>query len=166
MPQQQDKKLTPSDLDPIMEMHKDLKQTLQSGMNGLQVEMQTLNVTQAGLARDVEYIKEAQGKQEGEIDRIRRTQLSCPSSTGFVGTMKRIGRLERFRDRALEAGVLKQTPIPAIVSNTSSELTERRAMGLVVTNPKFLNKALRISMTLLLGAAVGGALLALALFLN
>jgi hypothetical protein len=165
---QREKTLTPSDLDPIVAMHADLRNTIEKGLRDLQVEMRELNLTQAGLAKDIEHIKESQDKNEKELNVIRSTQLGCPASTGYVGTMKRMSRLEKFKDQALDAGVLKsnlatpQQPLPAVQVPQSS-ITSVNTM---LSNPKILDRVFRASVILLLGAAVGGALLALAFFVG
>jgi hypothetical protein len=166
MPQRDDKKLTPSDLSPIMAMHSDLKDTFQRGMGTLEGEMKELNLTQAGLAKDVEYIKKSQAAYERELREVKSAQLSCKAATGYVGTQKRIGRLERFRDQALQAGVLsgEGTPphsLPAVQVNQSAHNTETKDSGR--GEPRLTDKFIRVSLTLLLGAALGGALLAAAM---
>lgn len=169
MTSREDKKLTPSDLDPIMAMHSDLKETLQRGMDGLQNEMKSINLTQVGLAKDIDHIKKSQEKYDEELAEIRRAQLSCPASTGFVGTSKRLSRLERFRDQALSSGIMKAsntaTPLSVPALQISQSANNTTPVSEVSKGyPTISDRFIRVSLTLLFGAALGGAILAAFLF--
>lgn len=159
---------TPSDLTPIMAMHADLKETIHHGLASLRSEIKALNLTHIGLAKDIEYIKDSLDKHEHEISRIREVQLACPSATNFQGTLNRINRLENFSESILQSGILSpqfKTPsnsLPAVqVTQTSGNTTAAPIYDKVA-----FDKFLRVSLVLLLGAALGGALLASTLFFN
>jgi hypothetical protein len=155
------KTLTPSDLDSILELHKDLKNTVKRSFDSLAVEMKEQTKIQTGSAKDIEHIKKSQEKHEVEVRTLREAQLCCPAATSHVSTIQRIGKLEKFRDRALESGALKDQSTPTFPIQALQTPADD-----AVAIPKVFEKFTKVSITLLLGAAVGGALLAAMLLLN
>lgn len=165
---QSEKTLTSSDLDSIVTMHTNLRSTIEKGLKDLRIEMKELNLTQAGLAKDIEYIKNSQDKNEKELNTVRSTQLRCPAATNHTNTMKRVGRLERFKDRVLDTGVLKSFQLTTPPQSPAVQVPQssNTSVSTILSNPKVFDKVVRVSTTLLLGAAIGGALLALMFFIG
>ncbi len=158
-PKKKDEALTPTDLDPVFEMHKDLKNTLNEGLKGVSSRLDTYNNEQIAIKTKLKIYEKKQDKHEFEIEKLKLEEAGCPARTGWDGVNREVGELNSFKEEAHKSGVFAPTSSePSGILDVEAE--RQRAIGMVVTNPLFIDKVMRYAATLLMGAAIAGALLA------
>lgn len=82
----------------IEEMHSDLRQAIDDGIGNMALQV-------GGLASDVRHLKSIQDSHTIDIEQLKKDHTGCVSRIGFTGVNRRIGKLEKFRDRVQDTGL-------------------------------------------------------------
>lgn len=137
--------------------------------SSIQANFQTLNATVSeklgGINATISSIKDTLTRQERRLDLTEDAQKSCPARHGIKGANARIVKLENFKEKVQE----ERGEVTGITTvRTTDSTTTVAAMGFThpITKSLFIRMLPWLAVAVLVGAALGGYMLATLLMQN